>query len=91
MLGASPKTAHRVVDSQPAAHGAFQYRLHKHEYLTALRHAGFCGGSRPFAHAWLTRDDLLKALTHLGLGRIEIAFDDPGHANGPALSLVARR
>ena len=40
---------------------------------------------------WLTRDDLLGALRHMGLTEIEIGEDDVDHVNGPAISLVASR
>ncbi|HQZ39448.1 MAG TPA: class I SAM-dependent methyltransferase [Vicinamibacterales bacterium] len=90
VLGASPATAHRMVDGQDVVHDGFGHRLHKHEYLTALNQAGFCGGSRPFAY-WLTRDDILGALRHFGLTRVETSFEQPDHPNGPAFSVVARR
>lgn len=90
VLGRSSATAHRVVVGEDAIYEGFQHRLHRHEYLTALNHPGFCGGSRPFAH-WLTRDHIVGALRHFGLTRIETAFEQTDHPNGPAFCVLARR
>ena len=51
---------------------------------------GFSGGVDSYSH-WLTRDTILQALRHFGLDRIETAFEEPGHGNGPAFALVASR
>jgi hypothetical protein len=90
VLGASAATAHRVVAPQASSHAGFAHELYRHEYGQALNLQGFCGGSRPFAN-WLTRDTIVAALRHFGMAHIEIAFEEPGHANGPAFALVARR
>ncbi|TXL78723.1 class I SAM-dependent methyltransferase [Vineibacter terrae] len=50
----------------------------------------FCGGphSEP---RWMERDDLLKVLDRLGFADIRLAFEEPDHAAGPALAILARR
>jgi Methyltransferase domain len=40
---------------------------------------------------WLTLDSLRRLLARSGYGEIEIIHDDPGHANGPAVTIGARR
>jgi Methyltransferase domain len=40
---------------------------------------------------WLTLDSLRKLLERSGYGKVEIIHDDPGHANGPAVTIGARR
>lgn len=40
---------------------------------------------------WLTLDSLRKLLARSGYEKIEIIHDDPGHANGPAVTIGARR
>jgi hypothetical protein len=40
---------------------------------------------------WLTLDSLRTLLARSGYGKIEIIHDDPGHANGPAVTIGARR
>ncbi len=90
LLGRTTRTAHRVTAGTEASHDGFAHRLYRHDYGAALGSQGFCGGSRPYSH-WLTRDDILAALRHFGLNHIEIAFEQPDHANGPAFCVVARR
>lgn len=90
VLGARADRAHRVVPPTPADWQGFAHQVYRHEYLTALGHRGFCGGSRPFAH-WLTRDHIVGALRHFGLTDIEVAHEQPDHPNGPAFSVLARR
>jgi len=90
LLEANPATAHRVVAGTPAEHGGFHHHLHRHEYATALDSQGFCGGSRPYSH-WLTREDILTALAHFGLGDIETSHEQPDHQHGPAFCVLARR
>lgn len=88
LLRSKPDTATRVVDPVEAEYGGFGHRIYRHEYGPALDFDGFCGGNKQFAY-WLSRDDLLGAVRHLGFNRIEIAFDDPDHQHGPALMFVA--
>jgi hypothetical protein len=38
---------------------------------------------------WLTLDSLKTALARSGYTRIEVIFDDPKHANGPAVTIGA--
>jgi SAM-dependent methyltransferase len=38
---------------------------------------------------WLTLDSLRTVLARSGYTKIEIIFDDPGHANGPAVTIGA--
>jgi hypothetical protein len=40
---------------------------------------------------WLTLDSLRDLLARSGYGRVEIIYDDPAHANGPAVTIGARR
>jgi SAM-dependent methyltransferase len=45
-------------------------------------------GMSPTA-TWLTLDSLRALLRASGYGRIDVIFDDPGHANGPAVTIGA--
>lgn len=40
---------------------------------------------------WLTLDSLRALLVASGYGSVEVIYDDPGHANGPAVTIGARR
>ena len=59
-------------------------------YLDALKWKGFCGGSSA-GSVWLTRASILDYLRFLGFAKIEIAFEDQAHPNGPAFAVCARR
>lgn len=59
-------------------------------YQEALGWAGFCGGPERFAR-WIYKEDLLAILRALGFDSVEVAFDDPGHINGPSFSIFAKR
>ncbi len=75
---------------ESARRAEFEYTLHRYEYGAALDWQGFSGGTDLYSH-WLTRDDILGCLASVGMGHVQIAFDDPEHPNGPAFALVARR
>jgi SAM-dependent methyltransferase len=40
---------------------------------------------------WLTLDSLRTLLARSGYGRVEVIYDDPAHANGPAVTIGATR
>ena len=40
---------------------------------------------------WLTLDSLRALLAASGYDSVEVIYDDPGHANGPAVTIGARR
>jgi hypothetical protein len=89
-LEAIPHMAHRFGQSHEAEFGGFRHTRHPYFYGDFLQTSRFAGGSEAFSH-WLSRDDLLGALRHAGLTEIVVGVDDPGHVNGPSISLVARR
>lgn len=66
------------------------YMTARRNYLEALKWAGFCGGSKPWA-LWLTRDSLLSAIESCGFTIKTIGFDHRDHPSGPALALIAER
>jgi hypothetical protein len=65
-----------------------KFELWKRFYREALHWNGFCGGPEPWAY-WLTRDDLLRALTMLGFTSVSILSEDLLHTNGPYMYVVA--
>lgn len=82
--------AHRFGHSERAEHAGYPHTLYRYDYGDFLDTTRFAGGSEEFSH-WLSREDILGALRHAGFDDIRIGEDDPQHANGPAISLVARR
>ncbi len=75
---------------EPARRAGFEYTLHRYEYGAAMDWQGFSGGTDRYSH-WLTRDDILGCLAWVGMGDLQVSFDDPTHPNGPAFAVVARR
>jgi hypothetical protein len=84
------RLAKRLGPPTEAEYDGFRYRMHRYRYASDTRLAGFCGGTKPYSH-WLPREELLRALEHLGWGDITVGFDDPHHPHGPALALTAVR
>lgn len=75
----------------PMEYAGFRHILYRQEYQQALQYKGFCGGSAP-SSAWMTRDDILRALDHFGFDVLDIGFEEQNHkGNGPCLCLAARR
>lgn len=68
----------------------FPHTLHRHVYGYSLRRYGFCGGANRESN-WLSRDDLLGALRHVGFADLHIAFEDRDHPNGPTIAVFASR
>jgi hypothetical protein len=71
-------------------HAGFEHQLHRHSYAGDRGRATFWGGNQAYS-SWLSRQAILDALEHFGFGRVEVAFDDESHPNGPAFALVAQR
>ncbi|MEA2473017.1 MAG: hypothetical protein QOE06_932 [Thermoleophilaceae bacterium] len=80
----------RATGARQASDDGFEHVLHGRKYGYSLFSAGFCGGSVR-ATNWLSRQDLMGALRHHGFGRIQVAFEQVDHPNGPALALLAER
>jgi hypothetical protein len=59
-------------------------------YQEALGWAGFCGGPETFAR-WIHKNDLINLLRVLGFDNVTVAFDEPGHVNGPSFAVFASR
>ena len=87
-----PAAARRPLPGQRdrATSQGFAHQLHVHSYQAARFHPAFCGGPAPSSR-WLSRDDLLGALRHVGFADVEVGLDEPAHPNGPVLALVARQ
>lgn len=90
VIDARPQLAARFRGSEMREVEGFRHRLHVHSYQAARYHPAFCGGPAA-ASRWLSRDDVLGALRHVGFTDIEVGLDDPAHQNGPVLALVARQ
>lgn len=80
----------RAMGARRASRDGFEHVLHRRRYGYSLFSAGFCGGGARVTN-WLSREDLMGALRHYGFSRIEVAFDQVDHPNGPALALLAER
>jgi hypothetical protein len=85
-----PKLAAKFGPPRSATHAGFAHTVHPFYYRATRFRLGFSGGVADYS-CWLTRDTILQALRHFGFDRIETAFEEPGHGNGPAFALVASR
>ncbi len=72
-----------------AERGGFRYTLHRQNYGTTTSLGRFWGGNKPFSN-WLTLDDLLGGIEHLGWQVVATELEDD-NPNGPAVNLVATR
>jgi hypothetical protein len=73
----------------PSEHEGFRYTLHRHDYGAATRFGRFWGGNQPYSH-WLTLDDLLGALDHLGWTGVQTRLEED-NPHGPAVNVTATR
>jgi hypothetical protein len=87
-LQTNPHLKDRYRVHTPAETEGFRYTLHRQDYMHSLGIAGFCGGSAEFSH-WLSRADLLNALTHFGFNDIRTAHEQTDHPHGPCFDVVA--
>lgn len=76
--------------TQDSTFNGFPHALHRHNYGSSLKFAGFCGGSAAFSN-WMTADGILAALRHVGFQRVEINFHQTDHPNGPCFCLVCEQ
>ena len=91
LIRGNPRTAPNFGGGAEAAIRGFRCLIYPQRYgADALASLGFCGGTE-LVSAWMTRQDILEALRHLGFTRIEASHEEPAHPNGPAFALVAQR
>jgi hypothetical protein len=82
--------SHHFQSAAPAEYEGFKHSLYRQHYQARLGNAGFIGGSSHYSH-WLTRDDLIGALSFFGFDTIVIQFDQRDTPAGPNISLYATR
>jgi hypothetical protein len=85
---AGPRFDVCLAAGNPVEYAGFNCTLHCQEYRTDLKRPGFCGGKRATSQ-WLSREDILKGLSHFGFRDLRIGYDEPRHPNGPAFAVVA--
>lgn len=88
VINSSPELSPRYKVHTPAETSGFRYTLHRQDYLHSLDVPGFSGGSAAFSN-WLSREDLLGALTHFGFRDIRVTNADLAHPHGPCFDVVA--
>jgi hypothetical protein len=89
-IAQSPPLAATFTGGQPALQAGFQHTLYRHEYGAVLNSSVYCGGNASFSH-WLSRADILAALSWFGFDTIEVGFEERVHAHGPSFACVAQR
>ncbi len=68
----------------------FQHTLYPFNYGASRIWSTFIGGPAKTS-AWLTRDDILKALSFFGFKEIEIGDEEMHPEHGPSFALVAKK
>jgi hypothetical protein len=86
----NPALVGKFTERSRAERAGFAHTLHRYDYQAAARVPGFCGGPAPSSH-WMTRDDILGCLRHLGWTDIRVGFEMPDHPHGPCFAIVATR
>jgi hypothetical protein len=89
-LIADRKLAAMFTGNQQTEYRGFRHTLFRYEYWGSFGARRFCGGSRPHAQ-WMTREDIIRCLEYFGFKDIRTDFEAPGHPDGPAFAVVARR
>ncbi|WP_232628150.1 class I SAM-dependent methyltransferase [Methylobacterium sp. Leaf118] len=74
---------------RPVDHEGMRLTLHEVTYYDR-KIATFWGGNRSKTR-WMELPDLMRVLAHYGLSETTVIADDPDFANGPSVTLVARR
>ena len=65
-------------------------KIIKQKYGESLGWTGFCGGPENYSY-WIDKDDLVNLLRKLGYAKLELAFDNPSHQNGPSFCVLASK
>lgn len=74
--------------NKPAEVEGRSFTFYRQEYQSSLQGKTYCGGNEEFSH-WLSRKDLLDALTLFGFKKLTIGHEMPQHPHGPCLGVVA--
>lgn len=90
VIRSHPKLSHHFSGVERREFDGLSYSLYRQNYQSRLGNPGFMGGAERFSN-WLSREDLLACLSALGYSRITVHFDEPRHAAGPNISLLAQR
>lgn len=83
--------AHRFSKTEEIEWGGFKAKGHIRSYGAQLRNrVKHLGGKAPTC-TWIEKDTILGALKYYGHDQIEIGFEEPNHAAGPAFCLFAQK
>ena len=66
------------------------HRLHRHEYKRTFVWRGFPGGVG-LSSSWMEKEEILRALEHVGFRHHVLGVDAPSHPNGPCFGVLAKR
>jgi hypothetical protein len=82
--------ARRFVEVRPTEEAGFRHTLYVRAYGEALQFHNYCAGSAELS-CWLSRDDILGCLRHLGFADLRIHFEQTVHSHGPSFAVAALR
>jgi hypothetical protein len=90
IIAANKNLAPKFKEPERACHNGFDYEFSRQFYKQALGWAGFCGGPEEQS-IWLTRESIIECLRRQGFSKIEVAFEDRRHPNGPSFAICGSR
>lgn len=90
LIASRADLAVKFPDRTVAERLGFRHTLYRQEYQGSLDHQGFCGGSAE-ASNWMSREDILGALDHVGYEVVAIGHEERDHkGHGSCFCVVAR-
>jgi hypothetical protein len=90
LVSSRPDLAGRFPSAQVVERLGFRHTLYRQEYQQSLSHPGFAGGSAETS-SWMTREDILGALDHVGYDVVAIGHEERDHKGMGSCFCVAAR
>lgn len=90
LVASRPDLAARFPSSAVVERLGFRHTLHRQEYQVSLGHPGFAGGGAETS-SWMTRDDILGALDHVGYDVVAVGHEELDHKGMGSCFCVAAR
>ena len=75
--------------AKPYTYKGEVYTYHKQNYGTGFHNSTYCGGTENYSH-WMSRTDIVKALTNFGYSKIHTIYDGDS-INGPCILLAVEK
>jgi hypothetical protein len=90
LIASRPDLAVKFPSATVVERLGFRHTLYRQEYQGSLDHQGFCGGAAETSN-WMSRDDVLGALDHVGFDVVAIDHEERDHKGHGSCFCVAAR